>query len=285
MIGSRAHRTIAGAIACVTVGVGAVALQVGAAEGDVASSFVATAPCRLFDFRADFNVGPRNTALGADESHVVKVTGDQGDCVGIPTDATGVAMNVTGVAPTAGTFVSVTPGDETGRPSTSNLNLVANNAPVPNKVDVKLDATGSIRVYNRAGSVFLIGDVVGYYTAATGGGAQGPKGDTGPQGPVGPAGPAGATGATGPTGATGATGSVASIEYRSVTITADTAKEQITAPCNAGEQVIGGGVGGSSIGDIEISRPLDVAGSGWFTRVQVTVGTDVTATAICVPIP
>ena len=76
-------------------------MQAGAADGDAGASFLGVASCRLFDLRPDFNVGPRNVALGADQSHVVKVTGE---CVGIPADATGVEMNLTGVGPTAATF-------------------------------------------------------------------------------------------------------------------------------------------------------------------------------------
>lgn len=292
MLGTRTHRMIASAIACVTVGVGAVALQAGAADGDEASSFVATAPCRLFDFRPEFDFGPRNSALGADESHIVKVTGDEGDCVGIPADATGVAMNLTGVGPTSATFVSVTPGDETGRPSTSNLNLVAGNPPVPNKVDVKLDATGSIRVYNRAGQVFLIGDVVGYYTPAGGAGTPGPQGPVGPKGDTGPQGATGAQGVPGDPGAAGTDGTdgvdgddaTVALTYVSADFTTAGLRTTVSVPCPAGTVATSGAVSGPSPIFTEISRLVDTAGSGWEVRVNRGGAADkaFNVTAICV---
>lgn len=280
MFGSRTHRAIAGAIACVTIGVGAVALQAGAANDDGASSFVAIAPCRLFDFRPDFAVGPRKTALGADKSHVVKVTGDEGNCVGIPAGASAVAMTLTGVGPTAATFVSVTSGNETRRPGTSNLNLVAGNPPVNNKVDVKLDATGSIRVYNRFGSVFLIGDVVGYYTPAAGG--TGSAGPAGPQGPAGEAGEAGEAGPQGPAGPAGDDATVA-LTYVSADFTTGALRTTASVPCPAGTVAMSGAVSGPSPIFTEISQLTDTAGSGWEVRVNRGGSTDkaFNVTAIC----
>ena len=48
-------------------------------------------------------------------------------------------------------------------PLTSNLNWLANDGATPNKVDVKLGADGRINIYNNAGSVDVIADIVGYY--------------------------------------------------------------------------------------------------------------------------
>jgi hypothetical protein len=78
--------------------------RVDAAPGDTDSTFVPIPNCRLFDFRSDpNNVGPKNTPLEAGESNVYtqSVRGTKGDC-NIPSDAVGVAMNVTIVNPTCG---------------------------------------------------------------------------------------------------------------------------------------------------------------------------------------
>src|SRR3954469_2094765 len=87
--------------------------------------FVPIAPCRLADTRADptLNVGPRKAPLGANETYVVQVTGTNGNCT-IPAVATGVAMNVTAVSPTVGSFMTIFPSD-VARPLASNLNYQA----------------------------------------------------------------------------------------------------------------------------------------------------------------
>lgn len=142
-----------------------------AAPGDTDSTFVPTSPCRLFDYRpAPDTVGPRNAPLGAGETHVQQVTGSNGDCTGafaIPSDAVAVALNVTAVNPTAQSNLRVFPADVATVPTVSNLNFSAGQKPVPNKVDVKLSPDGKIKLFNFAGTVSVIGDVVGYYTNST----------------------------------------------------------------------------------------------------------------------
>lgn len=142
-----------------------------AAPGDQDSTFVPTAGCRLTDTRpAPFTAGPRSTPLGADESFTVSVHGANGECTGalaIPSDAVGVALNVTAVNATAGSHLTVYPADLTSVPTLSNLNVRAGSTATPNKVDVKLSPDGKIKVYNFAGSVNVIIDVVGYYTKSS----------------------------------------------------------------------------------------------------------------------
>jgi hypothetical protein len=139
-----------------------------AAPGDEDSTYVPIANCRLFDFRSGTNnVGPKNTPLGAGESNVYtqSVHGTNGDCT-IPSDAVGVAMNVTIVNPTAQSNLRVFPAD-IATPTASNLNWLPGQSPTPNKVDVKLSPSGEIKLYNHAGSVNVLADVVGYYTNST----------------------------------------------------------------------------------------------------------------------
>jgi hypothetical protein len=142
--------------------------MVDAAPGDLDSTFVPVAPCRLFDFRpGPDNIGPKRTPLAAGDGavHTQQVTGTNGNCV-IPDDAIGVAMNVTIVNPTAASNLRVFPAD-TATPLASNLNWVAGQSPTPNKVDVKLSPGGQIKLFNFAGRVDVLADVVGYYSNAS----------------------------------------------------------------------------------------------------------------------
>ena len=128
------------------------------------ATFVPIAPCRLIDTRPDptLNIGPRNTPIAANDTFAAQVPGTNGHCT-IPALATGVALNVTAVGPTAASFMTVFPSDVT-RPVVSNLNYVAGAPATPNKVDVKLSADGRVSFYNLTGKVDLVADVLGYYT-------------------------------------------------------------------------------------------------------------------------
>ena len=74
----------------------------------------------------------------------------------------GVLMNVTAVAPTEATFVTVYPGGS-DRPTASNLNLTAGQV-APNMVLARLGPNGTVMVYHSGGFVDLIVDVVGFFT-------------------------------------------------------------------------------------------------------------------------
>jgi hypothetical protein len=140
--------------------------RVDAAPGDKDSTFVPTAPCRLFDMRpGEAPSGGKKSPLVAGESsvHVQQVTGSVGNCVAIPAEATAVSMNVTIVSPTAQSNLRVYPAD-VATPTVSNLNWLPGQSPTPNKVDVKLSDDGKIKLYNHAGTVYVLADVVGYYT-------------------------------------------------------------------------------------------------------------------------
>lgn len=196
----------AGAALALLVAAGGVVSM--AASGDTASAFVPTEPCRLFDFRTgDLSLPGKDTPLAARFPYTQSVTGDNGNCVGIPTNATAVSMNVTITSPSTDSFLTVYPAD-VELPLTSNLNWVAGQAPTPNKVEVKLSGDGKIKLFNNAGTVDVIGDVVGYYVPSAGGtpGVAGPKGETGSVGPLGPQGPKGDTGVGGPEGPQGVQG-------------------------------------------------------------------------------
>lgn len=156
----------AGVALALGVGVAFATISAGAAAEPEEATFVPIVPCRLVDTRpaAQFNVGPRNTPLGPEDTHVQQVTGANGACT-IPGDATGVALNVTAVAPTAASYLTAFPSDAE-RPTVSNLNFLADSPPTPNKVDVRLSANGQVSFFNLAGEVHLVADVAGYYTSA-----------------------------------------------------------------------------------------------------------------------
>ncbi len=148
-----------------------------AAGAPVPSVFSPIAPCRLFDTRPASAVGPRTTPLNPDETYTVQVTGANGECT-IPVEATAVVLNVTSVNPTARSFLTLFPAG-VARPNSSNLNVLAGQAPTPNLVTVSLGETGAVSIYNSAGTTHLLGDLAGYYTSATGelGAIPGPPGD------------------------------------------------------------------------------------------------------------
>lgn len=123
--------------------------------------YVPIAPCRLLDTRATSTVGPRSTPIGADSVYTATVRGANGNC-NIPTGAVGIMMNTTVANGTAGSFLSAYPADAT-RPTASNLNWTAGQAATPNEIAIKLSSDGKISLYNFAGTVDVIGDIVGYY--------------------------------------------------------------------------------------------------------------------------
>jgi len=79
----------------------------------------------------------------------------------VPSGATGLIINVTATNASAGSFVTVFPHGFT-RPIASSLNFGPGQT-IPNLVTVGLWGLGSIDLYNSAGSVDLIADVVGYF--------------------------------------------------------------------------------------------------------------------------
>jgi hypothetical protein len=160
----RARWSAVGAAVAVVIGAGVVMPSASAAVSTGSRAvFVPIEPCRLFDTRSGgSNVGPRATPIGASESYTQQVTGSNGHCV-VPADATAVSMNVTTVDGTASSYLTVYPADAAAVPQASNLNWTPGAPPTPNKVDVKLSATGAIGIYNNVGSVNVLADVVGYY--------------------------------------------------------------------------------------------------------------------------
>jgi hypothetical protein len=187
--------------------VGGLAVVRATSGSSLASSFVPMTPVRVVDTRSD--LGLVSLVDGVEQS--VTIVGSL-----VPLGATAVSLTVTAVDAGAAGFVSVRPGDATGVPSTSNLN-VERSGTIANSVVVKLptvgDHTGTIKVLFDAmgtttASTDVLIDVLGYYELASTGpaGETGAKGDTGETGAKGDTGETGAKGDTGETGAKGDTG-------------------------------------------------------------------------------
>lgn len=145
----------------ISLGAGGVGLVTATDPPDANDVYVPLTPCRLADTRVQAAVGPRNTPLGAGETHTFAVRGDNGQCT-IPADASAIVANVTALSPTAASFLTMWPADEP-RPNASSLNYTAGQAPTPNGVTVALSADGAIRAYNESGTVDLLIDITGYY--------------------------------------------------------------------------------------------------------------------------
>jgi uncharacterized protein (DUF1501 family) len=120
------------------------------------SGFVPTAPLRVFDTRD--GTGGRQWPLVDRETWNFPLAGRHG----IPADAVAVAINLTAVDATAQTYLTVFPAGE-ARPASSHLNPTPGGA-VPNLVLARVGRKGAINVYNHAGMVHVVGDVVGYFT-------------------------------------------------------------------------------------------------------------------------
>ena len=127
------------------------------------------APVRICDTRAGNPSGLTGAAsqcngagnagapLGAGRTMSVDVAG----LAGVPTGATAVVLNVTAVSPSGQTHLTVFPG--TSPPGASDLN------PAPGEVEANLvtatvSATGTVNIFNYAGSVNVVVDVEGWYS-------------------------------------------------------------------------------------------------------------------------
>ncbi len=202
-----------GAAVAVSLGAGGIFVAQ-ASSGGSGSVFVPWVPCRLVDTRS--GIGLPVGSITAGSTNTVTARGDSGQCVGLPAEATALSVNVTSVGATEWTYLTLFPADAS-RPNASHLNPSADEDVTSNGLEVALSAGGAFEVYNYAGSLDLVIDVLGVYVPGSGGapgpvgppgpqGPAGPQGERGPQGPGGPQGPQGPQGEQGPQGPQGPTG-------------------------------------------------------------------------------
>jgi hypothetical protein len=113
------------------------------------------APVRILDTRS--GNGAPAAPLGPQQTLELQVS----TRAGIPTNATAVVMNVTATDANQLGFVTVWPAG-VARPDASNLNTVPGRTS-PNLVITRLGSDGRVDLFNSAGSVHLIADVMGYF--------------------------------------------------------------------------------------------------------------------------
>ncbi len=82
----------------------------------------------------------------------------------VPAGATGVVLNVTVANPTAGSFMTVYPGNA-ALPVASSLNYLPAEV-ATNQVITAVDGNGNVKIFNRYGSTDVIVDVAGYFSSA-----------------------------------------------------------------------------------------------------------------------
>lgn len=155
-IGKIAAVTLA---ALVGAGGGAIATRVtvvGASSAPPKSVVVPVEPTRLLDTRPDDPKGGPAGKLGAGRTRTVVARG----VAPVPNDATGVVLNVTTVNATASSFLTLWPAGA-NRPLASTLNPAPDQTSF-NAATVLLGDKGAFSIYNHAGSVDVIVDVVGY---------------------------------------------------------------------------------------------------------------------------
>jgi alpha-tubulin suppressor-like RCC1 family protein len=124
-----------------------------AAVGSGGSVYTPMSPLRILDSRA---TGP----LPGGQTRLLPLPAQ------VPAEATAVVLNVTGVSPTASTFITVWPG-AADRPGVSNLNLRAGEIRA-NAATVALDVSHSLNFYNNTGNTHVVADLAGYYAPVTG---------------------------------------------------------------------------------------------------------------------
>jgi hypothetical protein len=128
----------------------------GCFDSDASGRYVALSPRRVLDTRD--GLGAPLAKVGQTPLPLMLL--GKG---GVPSSGvSGVMLNVTAVAPTANTFITVYPGG-TDRPMASNLN-VSGGQVIPNMVLARVGSDGTALLFNNGGMIDLVADVVGYFT-------------------------------------------------------------------------------------------------------------------------
>jgi hypothetical protein len=139
----------------------------------VANPYTAITPFRVCDTRPttqgitanQCDTGSTGAGLGPIGATPRVVTIQGFGSPAVPAGATAVVVNVTGIAPTTATFVTLYP-DGSGNPGTSNLNVLAGHV-VANLVEVGLSAGGKIDVFNAAGAINVAIDIEGFVSSGS----------------------------------------------------------------------------------------------------------------------
>jgi hypothetical protein len=158
---TRSRWAAVGAAIAITLGAGGIGITHATTSSGEKPIYLPIEPCRLADTRPAFQVGPRSAPLGPNETYTLSGQGAVGNC-NLKTGTTALSLNVTAINATAPTFVTLFPAG-TPLPVASHLNPLPGQGPVPNAVNVDLNGAGQFSIYNLAGNVDIIIDVVGVY--------------------------------------------------------------------------------------------------------------------------
>ncbi|MGI8697576.1 MAG: TolB family protein [Mycobacteriales bacterium] len=137
------------------------------ADGSGSSYYPTPTPIRILDTRTAIKTAYGSTApVGGNVAIDALASGYITTHAGLgylPARPDGIVFNLTGVTPTANTYLSAYPSDLTSPPTVSNVNLPAGSI-VPNLAIVTVPTTtGWLKVYNRAGNTHVLMDLFGYY--------------------------------------------------------------------------------------------------------------------------
>jgi len=160
-----------GAACAVTLGGGTFGIVQASVSSGNRAVYVPITPVRVLDTRSDVGVATVQDATPA----LLTVTGSIATTTGqqnvVPVGASSVVINVTAINPTSDGFVSLRPGDATGAPAVSTLNVTVGGT-FPNGATITLPTSGGsagqIQIWYEAyaatgGTTDLLIDVVGYY--------------------------------------------------------------------------------------------------------------------------
>lgn len=117
------------------------------------SRMTALTPARVLDTR--YGTGAPKAKVGAGRTVTVTIPR-------LPAGATAATLNITATGATTSTFLVAYAGGSTRPSPYSNVNLTAGNT-VANLAVTKVGAGGTVTIYNQAGSVDIIADVVAFY--------------------------------------------------------------------------------------------------------------------------
>lgn len=158
---NRSRWAAIGAAVAVSLGAGGFGLASATVSTGEQPVYIAISPCRLADTRPAFQVGNRNTPIGAETVTYVG-TGAQGNC-SVPAGVSALVLNVTALDATQPTFLQFAPGNSVPPSPASSLNPVPGEPPTPNAVTIPIDDEGEFSMFNLQGTVNVIIDIVGYY--------------------------------------------------------------------------------------------------------------------------
>ncbi len=146
------------------------------------AQYQAITPTRICDTRSGSGLPCAGKTLGPGGIDAVVVAGEGGlPATGASSPAVAVIANLTAIAPTASTYLTIYPANQSGH-SVSDINLSAGEV-VPNLAVVAVDTSGDARsgdvdLFNAAGKVNALLDVEGWFQLTYASGISGTVSDT-----------------------------------------------------------------------------------------------------------